>query len=896
MPLVPGAVVGSYEVLAALGAGGMGEVYRARDTRLKREVALKVLPEAFASDPERMARFQREAEMLAALNHPNIASIYGLDGGALVMELVEGETLSAPLPLEIALRLAKQMAEALEYAHERGVIHRDLKPANVKVTPEGVLKLLDFGLAKAIENPTAGGDDPARSPTLTLGVTKVGVILGTAAYMSPEQAAGGMADRRADVWSFGAVLYELLTGRRAFQGESVSDTLANVLKVEPDWAALPPSTPSSIRRLLARCLTKDRKQRLQAIGEARIAIQQALAGEPSEAATATPSPSRHGRLFWTAAGLAVAVAMAAGWWVAARFTQRADTTLVRFQVALDPGATAGGHITTAISPDGNRLAYPVRGADGKVHLATRVLDQAQSTMLAGTDGADDPFFSPDGQWIGFFAEGKLKKVAVRGGAVVVLCGAVAGRGASWGDDDNIVATLSGGSGIGLSKIPAAGGAPKPLTNPASRGEATHRWPQVLPGGDMVLFMGNKTISKYDNSDIELLYLKTGEIKVVQHGGYFGRYLPGGFLLFLRQGTLFGVKFDLKKGEVSGTPVPLLTDVAGDSNTAGGQFDFSRNGRVVYLSGKPVTGIWALSWLDSTGKSQPLLPPAIYYEPRLSPDGKRLAFSSGTDIEIYDIERETRTRLTSATQSVNNCPVWTHDGKHVVFMTEGASTSTLQWIRADGVGGAQTLLETKEGLCPYSLTPDDRTLAYSRDNAETRMDVWTLPLDLTDREHPRAGKAERFLGSPFLEADPAFSADGRWLAYSSDESGRTEVFVVPFPTGAASGRWQVSTAGGHYPIWSRNGHELFFESFEGQIMTTRYESKADQFSPEKPRSWSTLALFNSTGHLNMDTAADGKRFVVAMSPNFESSRGPAPSPPVIFLMNFFDEVQRRIPAK
>lgn len=899
MHLSPGTRLGPYEILSPLGAGGMGEVYRAKDTKLKREVALKVLPEAFARDPERMARFQREAEMLAALNHPNIAAIYGLEEGALVMELVEGETLSSPLPIDTALRYARQIAEALEYAHERGVIHRDLKPANVKVTSEGVVKLLDFGLAKAIENPSAGGGDAANSPTLTLGMTATGVIMGTAAYMSSEQASGKTADRRADIWSFGAVLYEMLSGKRAFEGESVSDTLASVLKVDPDWNALPAATPASIRKLVRRCLAKDRKQRLQAIGEARIAIEEVLAGAPTGEASAPAADGRRSVLLWAAAAGVLAIVAAIGWWTAWRSTRPVDQTLLSLSVDLGPAAMVGAHITAAISPDGTRLAFPAHGPDGKTQLAMRLLDQPQAMLLPGTEGANDPFFSPDGQWIGFFAEGKMKKASVRGSAVVVLCDAPAARGAAWGEDDNIIATLNGSSGSGLSRVPAAGGTPQPVTRPGEKGEATHRWPQILPGGQSVLFMANKTISNYDDSSIEVLSLRTGEVKVVRRGGYFGRYLPGGYLVYLHQGTLFGARFDLDRLEVRGTPTPLLNDVAADSNTGGGQFDFSRNGRFVYLSGKAPAGTWTMAWLDSAGKTQPLLAsPGIYYEPRFSPDGKRLAFSSGrTDIETYDWGRETRTRLTFATQAVNNCPVWTPDGKHLVFVSEGASKFSLHWIRADGAGEAQLLLESKNSLGPYSFSPDGKRLAYSQQNAETGSDLWTLPLDTSDPEHPKPGKPELFLRTPFKALDPSFSPDGRWISYSSTESGRREVFVRPFPGGGASGagRWQISTGGGRFPIWSRDGRELFYGGLDNRIMAAAYTAKGDSFAAGKPRPWSNPQLLENNGHWLLDVAPDvapdGRRFVVAL--RADSAGQPKSSVHVTFLLNFFDEVRRRV---
>jgi Tol biopolymer transport system component/predicted Ser/Thr protein kinase len=895
MHLSPGTRLGPYEILSPLGAGGMGEVYRAKDTKLKREIALKVLPEGFARDPERMVRFQREAEVLAALNHPNIAAIYGLEEDALIMELVEGETLSSPLPIDTALRYAKQIAEALEYAHERGVIHRDLKPANVKVTSEGIVKLLDFGLAKAIEIPGVPSDDSANGSKVTAGVTRVSAIMGTAAYMSPEQARGDVADRRADIWSFGAVLYEMLSGKRAFDGKSVSDTLADVLKVDPDLNALPASTHPSIRKLVRRCLTKDRKQRLQAIGEARIGLEEVLSGAPQEDASAPGAGSRQRLLPWVAAAGVLAIVAAVGWWTAWRSTRPVDNPLLRLSVDLGPDAIVGAHITAAISPDGTRLAFLARGPNGTTQLATRLLDQPQATLLSGTEGAGDPFFSPDGQWIGFFAEGKMKKVSVRGSAVITLCDAPDGRGAAWGEDGNIIATLSGVSGIGLSRVAAAGGTPQVVTNPVEKGEATHRWPQILPGGQAVLFMANTNVSKYDDSSIEVLSLKTGAVKVVQRGGYFGRYLPSGYLVYIHQGTLFGVPFDLTRLEVSGTPTPLLEDVAGDSNTAGGQFDFSRNGTFVYLSGKSSTGTWALAWLDSAGKMQPLLAaPGVYYEPRLSPDGKRLAFSSGTDIEIYDWGRETRMRLTLATQAVNNCPVWTPDGKYVVFVSEGASKSSLQWLRADGAGEAQLLLESKNRLCPYSFSPDGKRVAFGEWNAEKGSDLWTLPLDTSEPEHPKGGKPELFLRTPSEEFSPSFSPDGRWISYSSTESGRSEVFVRPFPAGGASGsgKWLISTGGGRFPRWSRDSRELFYEGLDNRIMAAAYTAKGDSFAAEKPRPWSNTQLFlDFDEHLNLDVAPYGRRFVVTQ--RADSTGEPKGSVHVTFLLNFFDEVRRRV---
>jgi hypothetical protein len=613
MPLAAGERIGPYEVLALIGAGGMGEVYRARDTKLKRDVALKVLPDAFASDPERMARFQREAEVLASLNHPNIAHIYGVEDRALVMELVEGESPKGPMPFEDAWKIAMQIADALEYAHEGGVAHRDLKPANVKVTPDGAVKLLDFGLAKAFSGESTESANPENSPTLTMGATNLGVILGTAAYMAPEQAKGKRVDKRADIWSWSVVLYELLTGERLFEGEHAAETLAQILTKQPDLARV----PVKVRRVLRRCLEKDPRERLRNIGVARELLEEP-AGRP-----APPSS----KLAWGIAGAAVltAILVAVG---SRRSVQPMEHPLLRLSVDLGPDALGGARI----SPDGTRLVFRARPSDGRQLLAIRLLDEAQSVLLSGSEESVLPFFSPDGQWIGFFANGQMKKVSVRGGAVVPLCAAPNPRGAAWGEDGFIIASLNVSSSTGLSRVPEGGGTPEPLTKSGVAAE-THRWPQILPGGQQVLFTASQA-GFLGDARLEALNLKTGQIKVVQGGGYFGRYLPGGYLVYIRENTLFGVPFNLDRLEVRGTPTPLLDDVATSLITGGAQLDFSRNGTLVYVNGKSqVTS--TISWLDSDGKIQPLLPTAdASRDLRLSPDGKRLAFTlGGSEIQV-----------------------------------------------------------------------------------------------------------------------------------------------------------------------------------------------------------------------------------------------------------------------
>ncbi len=893
MPLAAGTRLGPYEILAPIGAGGMGEVYRARDTELGRAVAIKVLPDAVARDPERLARFKREAKVLASLNHPNIGQIYGVESQALVMELVEGETLSSlvkpgPLPMETAVHYARQIVEALEAAHEKGIVHRDLKPANIMVTPAGVVKVLDFGLAKAAEEMSAAGDR-ADSPTETLSATRAGVILGTAAYMSPEQARGATVDQRADIWAFGVVVFEMLAGRRVFPGESVTDILAGVLRAEPDWCALPAATPPRIRRLLRRCLERDRKQRLQAIGEARIAID-----APEQDVRPLPPDARLWP--WAVAALAMALAATAafGWWRASRSGPAGP--LMRLQVELGPDMNLGrppGEAVLALSPDGTLLAASVRGADGEARLATRRLDQSQSTPLAGTEGASSPFFSPDGQWIAFQADSKLKKISVRGGAAVTLCDAGGAVTGSWGDDGNIIVPL--GWGTGLSRISSSGGPPAPVTElNREKGERRHGWPQVLPGSRAVLFTTGHAAQAFDDADIEVVSLKTGERTTLHHGGFFARYLPSGHLVWIHQNALYAAPFDLGKLALAGEPQPVVEDIHNGEDT-GGDFAFSQAGTLVYASGKGELQR-SIFWLDSTGKTQPLHPaPGLYGFPRFSPDGKRLAFSAGNgqsheDIWVRDLERGTASRVTLL-PGQNQWPVWTPDGQNLVFRSSNPAAPGIYWIRADGSGVAQRLTDAKTWGVPTSISPDGKRLAMAQTSAGGGVEIWTAPLE-GDTGHPRLGKAEPFLQTPFVTILPAFSPDGRWLAYFSGVPGKEGLWVAPFP--GPGGGWPISSRG-IYPIWSGNGRELFFLADNRTIMVAGYTTKGDAFVSGTPKVWSPHPLLDlgSPPVGAYDLAPDGKRFAVVL--NADGTAEPQPVTHLTFLLNFFDELRRRVPT-
>ncbi|MEO8097782.1 MAG: protein kinase [Acidobacteriota bacterium] len=890
MPLSAGTILGTYEILGPLGAGGMGEVYRARDTDLQRDVAIKVLPQALARDPEQFARFDREARILAALNHPNIAMIHGLvesDGGrALVMELVPGETLRdrlkrGAMPLAEALKVARQIAAALETAHEKGVVHRDLKPGNVMITPTGLVKVLDFGLA--VMTPPQHPGDPDNAATLTMSLTQFGTVMGTAAYMSPEQARGEKLDQRTDTWAFGVVLYEMLTGSRLFKGANVSEILAQVLTHEADLSKVSPQ----VTRLLRRCLERDRNKRLRDIGEVPFLLEDA----------SSMAPGKETSFKWVlAAGLAavLVVGVAALSWEFFGTPRPADRALVRLNVSFGPEAVQGPNLSAVISPDGTRLVFIARSPGGKPQLATRVLDQAQATLLAGTENAAAPFFSFDGEWVGFFAGGQMKKVSVHGGAVVTICDSAVALGASWGENQNIV--FAPGIVNPLLQVSSAGGKPEAITKVAENGDATHRWPQVLPGGRDVLFTSHKIVTGFDDAQIEAVTLSTGKRKILLRG-YFGRYVgvsgQPGYLVYVREGSVFAVGFDPDSLEIHGNPVPLIDDVAANSDSGNGQFDVSQ-ATFLYRRGKGLARTWPILWLESSGKTEPLVRElGAYYTPKFSPDGTRLALTvdrgdKGREVEVYDLQRNTMTRLTFSGE-VNLFPVWTPDGRFIAFETSTATGYGIGLVRSDGSGKTIRLLEHTGLMIPVSFHPDGTRLAYYETNPETGFDIWTVPFDGSDAEHPRAGKPEPFLNTTFAENNPAFSPDGRWVAYTSNESGRGEVYVRPFS--GPGGKTRISVDGGNNAMWRGDGKDLYFRSPDSRIMVTGYTATKDSFVAGGPREWAPTLTGVTPFARDVTPAPDGKRF--AVFPRREPPAEEAGTANVTFLLNFLDELRRKM---
>jgi serine/threonine-protein kinase len=901
--------LGAYEVIAKIGEGGMGEVYRARDTKLDRAVAIKILPDAFATDSERIARFQREAKTLASLNHSNIAHIHGLEesGGihAIVMELVEGEDLAqriahGAIPVAEALHIAKQIADALEAAHAPGIVHRDLKPANIKLRPNGTVKVLDFGLAKAMLPADVAATGVSQSPTITTpALTEAGVILGTAAYMSPEQARGKTADTRADIWAFGCVLFEMLTGQRAFDGQGVSETLARVIEREPDWSRLPATLSPALRTYIRRCLEKDPGQRVQSIGDVRLALEGAFDADlPHTAPPAVAIGWRRLAFVGVAAIIAGAAITGSLTYVAMRQPPSRVSRLQVVSTGSSEVSVGYNDLWLAITPDGSRLAYT--GNVG-TQIFVRALDSL-SPVAVYTGRPLALFTSPDGQWIGFReGTGIVKRVPISGGPAVTLATVDAGSpaGATWAPDGSII--LAGENvAIGLQRVSVPGGQVETLTRPDSaNGEADHLWPEMLPDGRSVLFTITALTGDLAAAQVAILDLQTGKRQVLLRGGSHAHYVAGGpgssksfgrdggVLVYGQAGTLQAVAFDPVRREVRGTPVTVAADVV-TSSRGGIHFVAARDDTVAYLSGSAAGTPRTLVWVDRLGRETPVgTTPRPYFLPALSPDGTRIsvfANDQDADLWLWDLRRSTFTRFTSA-PGRDVLQVWTPDSRRVIFSSEQAGGRNLYWQAADGTSAAERLLESVTTKYPMAVTPNGRQLIFTEETAETDTDLMAIELDETHRVTP-------VLKSRFAERNGAISPDGKWLAYEADDSSRFEIYVRPYPD-VNAGLWKVSTDGGTKPLWTKDTQELIYVSLSGALMRVGWLRGAS-WSATNPsivvkEGYSTNPTWWGRSY---DVSADGKQFLMIK----EGASGATPPANLIVVQHWGEELKRLVPTR
>jgi Tol biopolymer transport system component len=891
MPLVPGARIGQYEIVTLLGAGGMGEVYRARDARLQRDVAIKIVRDLGAGGQDRVARFRREAQVLASLNHPHIGAIYGVEeageSGALILELVDGPTLAdriarGRIPLDEAITIAQQIADALAAAHDHGVIHRDLKPANVKLRPDGTVKVLDFGLAKVFAEDSVASE-PFNSPTLSLGATHVGVILGTAAYMSPEQARGKAVDRRTDVWSFGCVLYEMLTGRRAFGGDEVSDTLAFVITRDVEWDALPKETPQAIRRLLRRCLEKDRARRLRDVGDACLDLNDISGGAEAGQASGLGASRR-----LLGVGLAALAAGAVAATAVLLFARPWQTTpprsLERFAIVPPAAAAVGATVylrTVAISPDGQRILYIT--VDGR--LVMRTLDRLDIVPLLETGLPNAPFFSPDGNSVAFLTVGSTEMYSVpgAGGPTIPITRSIGvSRGATWLPDDSIVFATTAAA-TGLLRVASSGGDPKPITVPDSKaGEIDHVWPEALPGGRAVLFtvVSGGGVA---NAQIAVVDLQTGTRKNLLRGGTNAMYLPTGHLLYSAGGSMRLVPFDADRLEVRGDPVAvperMTVSSVGAVNAA-----ISRDGTLAYVPGAGMNAAErSLAWVDRTGHEERIDAPVLPYAvPRVSPEGGRVVAhldADTPDVMVIDLRRHSQVRLTFG-KSPSIRPMWTPDGKWVLFRSD-VDGPAIYRKASDGGGSIERVTPVVGDGSVHAVTPDGKRIIYAQISQSTSRDLWMV--DLEGKETPQPLVVE-----PGDQANAVISPDGRWLAYHSSEAG--EIYVRPFPN-VADGKWQLVTKGAKWPLWSRDGKELFYVTTRG-IMSIAVDTSQRTFhwgGPTLLFEASYSSFPGLAGPRNYDQALDGRFLVI------KESEATTPGALVV-VKNWFDEIRRLAPAR
>jgi len=907
--------LGPYDVGPLIGAGGMGEVYRARDTRLNRDVAIKVLLSAVADDGERLARFNREAQVLASLNHPNIAQIYGVEPGPngplLILEFVDGPTLAdrivqGPIAFDEAIAIARHVADALEAAHERGIVHRDLKPANIKVSDDGAVKVLDFGLAKAID--PSGDGTMANSPTITSpAMTQAGLILGTAAYMSPEQARGRVVDKRTDLWAFGCVLFEMLTGKRAFEGEDVTDVIAAIVRGEPDWNALPKDADPQLRLLLKRCLEKDRRARIGDISVARFLMNERIPARLTPLAPADAT-ARFRMLLIVAASVIGGLLIGGG--AALQLLPRpAIPQLRRFEIVV-PSArlaapTAANDRSFTISPDGTRIVYrAVLSPSQPVQLFMRSIDSLDAQPLAGTSGARSPFFSPDSHAVAFFAGDELRRVTVDGGAPTTICKLEsAPRGGYWVDDGTIVfATVS----QGLVRVPEGGGQPVQLLPSDSNTLAVQRFPMVLPGAQAVLF----TSGIQETSQVEVLDLKTHQRKVLIKGATDAVYTKTGHLVFAMAsnrnaesstGSLRAVRFDAARLEMTSDQVPVVDEVP-IFNSGVADYALSSEGTLVVSS----TGVSpssdqrrSLVWVNRRGVEEPLgADEKEYAVARISPDGLRVALDvrdAGNDIGIWDIRRKNLTML-NRDQAQDMSPLWTRDGTRIIWTsTRGGGNPNVYWQMADGAGRPERISESVNNQFPTSMTPDGSQLLYFGGGpGSNRMDLYVLPLAPGDR------KPQPLIHTTAMELDAELSPDGRWLAYHANDSGTSHVFVRSYPNVDAF-RTQISRTGGTRPAWSRTGRELFYLDENGMLTSVAIQTKGDVFSATPPERVLNARYYAGSTALGLDlrgydVAPDGQRFLMIKEPGPTGSAQPMAQVRMIVTLNWFTELNKRLPAK
>jgi len=900
--LVPGSRLGPYEILATIGAGGMGEVYRARDTKLDRDVAIKVLPDALAADPERIARFEREAKALASLNHPNIAHIHGLEESdgvrALVMELVEGPTLEdrlaqGPVHLEEALSIARQIAEGLEAAHESGIIHRDLKPANVKVRPDGMVKILDFGLARAFDPSRTSGVSGTLSPTLSLQATYAGVILGTAAYMSPEQAAGKPVDKRADIWSFGVVVWEMLTGRQLFRGETISHTLADVLRADIDFSRLPANTPAIVGDVLRRCLDRDTKLRLRDIGEARIAINRVTTDPAARTASTTRTADSGPKSWWRrAAPAALSAMLAAGlvaWVVWILRPSVAPPAVTRFTIALpEQQLTNTGRQFLGISPDGRQIAY---FANRQIYL--RPLTAVDTRPIAGSQmaaGLSNITFSPDGRSIAFWmGDNTLKRIDVTGGTAMTLSTVATNPfGMSW-DDTGIMFAVPG---QGIMRVPANGGTPELVARVPS--DEISYGPQMLPDHATMLFTVRKIQNRtWDTADIVAQRVNATERQTLIRGGSDARYVPTGHIVYAVGGTIFAVPFDVQRARVTGPPAPVIDGVRRATGAITGapaaQMAISASGSLIYVPGPTSTSLAQreLVFFDRRSGSEPLkLPKNLYLYPRISPDGKLLAYETdnGTDAVIWVYELSGLTaprRLTFGGR--NQFPIWSGDSQWIAFQSDRESDGGIFRQRVDGTGLERlTKAEPKTSHIPESWSRDGRTMSFTSAAGDSTSRLMLFSMD----QQKSAAIANLQSPSAF---NSVISPDGRWIAYSYRATGTATIQVQPIPANGTV--YEVSKdAGAHHPLWSPDGTELFYFPLAGPLTGVRVTTKP-VFAVSEPIviNAGLLANTNPLTPMNHDVTRDGQHFIAT----FE---GLGTAPQINVVLNWFQELKGSVPVK